>query len=312
MKQFTMKKFILASFAFALAMVCWHFSDHITAGFIAAGVMHAMALPLPGLNPSTGTRKVTAQNMNVSVSDMMALTGSRDKLDYLKARYPKATVISESYLRMENALSNTANSYQFNIVPNAASDSGTEKKLNQNDLFGVTHVGVFLGQRNSVAKANAMQLQTFPCDALLDGATANVVITDLFAIYNGSLQIAIGTVIFFDAIEGLDFLYIPVTQQDTVTAAATSTSSTPAAPPGAAETVATFTPLNNQRNKDSGMVELSTLLILSGQAQNYFTYNLPLPQTPKFQAVTAGVVNCIILKFRGFIVKGQAYMDQMS
>ena len=113
-----------------------------------------------------------------------------------------------SYLRIQEALSNSLTDYKFDLKV----ESGTEQceaKLDRNDLFIATHLGMFLIKENNDEPGKEV-LQSYPNQtvfAISSGWDA----TDLFCIYNGYLWIKTGPKVNAEKIPMWNFYHVPET-----------------------------------------------------------------------------------------------------
>lgn len=229
---------------------------------------------------------------------MRPMTPGRNLLQYLRQKY-QGQSITESKLRVEVLLNNNNNQYNFDVLKTSA-DAATETKLDKNDVFGIDRVGFFLTQRTT-ANAGNEELLTFPNNSLLD--STNVVVKDFYAIYNGTFQVTIGTTLVYPSMPMEKFLYVPITQKDTVNAAIAATSSWTSPTVGAG----TYGPFENQRDLNSSYFEISNILELSGGAQNLLQVNVLAFSGMKLATVTGGIGNYLVMILDGFLVKNAAY-----
>jgi hypothetical protein len=220
---------------------------------------------------------------------MRPLSEGRNVLQYLRDKYP-GFGIQESYLRMQIVFDNIHSQFQFQILL-TGTETSIEQKLDKNDIFATNKLGFFLGQQ-TVAKPGNVEQLTFPNNSLLDGS--NVTVQDFYAVYNGYLQIAIGNNVVLQQLQMKKALYVPQTQKDSISAAI-------AGP-------VTYTPFENQRDKNNGYIDLENILELSGGAQNLLTLNIATFAGIKLAFATdATKVNIGILELDGFLVKNAAY-----
>ncbi len=117
---------------------------------------------------------------------------------------------SPSYLRVEQTLSNTKSRYTFDIKSTGA-EVATEKKLDRNDLFVVTHIGIYLIAQVSTT-LGAEVLQTYPNTDVFVSATGFTP-AHLEVIYNGFLEVKIGTKVNIPALPMQSFRFVPTSQQ---------------------------------------------------------------------------------------------------
>lgn len=129
---------------------------------------------------------------------MATTVGSR--LAYEKAKQAinnagfsvNTAVLSQSYLRLEVALSTSITSYQFPVLVNDVSTSSTsatntEQRLNLQDAFCVSSFGFFVAAPSS-STATDFQLCTYPNASIF--TTSNAA-SSLYSWYNSSLTLTV-------------------------------------------------------------------------------------------------------------------------
>jgi len=119
-----------------------------------------------------------------------------------------------SFLRIEKAFVNGQGTYDFNIKVESGMIA-TERKLDRNDVFCVTHMGVYLSNQET-AQLGKEILQTYPNQTVFASASAYD-LTDLQAVYNGYMWIKTEQTVNAEAIPMLKFLHIPETQKSAAT-----------------------------------------------------------------------------------------------
>lgn len=105
---------------------------------------------------------------------------------------PNQVVLSQSYLRLEVALSTTITNYQFPVLVNDVSSSNTtsfatEQRLNLQDSFVISSLGFFVAAPSS-STAVDFQLATYPNPYIF--STTNAA-SSLFNWYNSSLTLTV-------------------------------------------------------------------------------------------------------------------------
>lgn len=191
-------------------------------------------------------------------------------------------VISYSYLRVEEIIKNTKNSYKFNILKSNGVDGLTEVKLDKNDRFVMTHLGIFLLAQDSAAPGKAV-LQSYPNETVfapVAGPPAFVP-SDLELIYNGKLHIKVGTTQFVENFPMWDFRAVPETQQSAG---------------------------NNksQADENSGFIEMTPIITLSGAKDTTIQIEVPIDGTIEMEAQAAGINNKLVFLPKGFLIKDGA------
>jgi len=116
-----------------------------------------------------------------------------------------------SYLRVEETLLNNKTRYDFNIKT-TGSELATERKLDRNDIFVVTHLGIYLIAQVSTTIGLEI-LQTYPNPDVFVTATGFTP-NHLNVIYSGWLEIKIGQRVNAEAIDLNRFRFVPTSQQE--------------------------------------------------------------------------------------------------
>ena len=133
----------------------------------------------------------------------------REYYQLLSGTYGKGAP-SPSYLRVEQSLSNTKTRYAFDIKT-IGSELATEKKLDRNDLFVVTHFGIYLIAQVSTTIGIEV-LQTYPNPDIFVSATGFTP-NHLNVIYSGFMEIKVGQQVNAEAIDMNKFRFVPTSQQ---------------------------------------------------------------------------------------------------
>lgn len=129
-------------------------------------------------------------------------------------------VLTQSYLRSEVAMSTSIANYHLPVLVNDTQNGAVrvnEKRLNLQDVFITTEIGVFFGIGTSTN--TAAKLYTYPNSTAF--ATGG---GDLWTLYNGYLNLAINNQQILPAWDVLRHYYLPQTQQNTNFNAASATS----------------------------------------------------------------------------------------
>ncbi len=129
----------------------------------------------------------------------------RERFNYLVEtldQYKGANLVPQSsYLRIDKTLENGVGSYEFDPLLNNGGASMLEKKLDKNDLFFISSIGVFLTAKNITLPADVVMLSTVNPDELkasISAAGLTKLKTDLAAatglntIYNGFVSLRTG------------------------------------------------------------------------------------------------------------------------
>ncbi len=129
---------------------------------------------------------------------MASTVGSRLAFEKAKEGIQRAgfslgqAVLSQSYLRLEVSLSTSITNYQFPVLVNDVSSSATsatnlEQRLNLQDAFYVSQIGLFFGKPSSSTATN-FQLCTYPNPYIF---SASNTASSLFNWYNSSLSLTV-------------------------------------------------------------------------------------------------------------------------
>ena len=123
------------------------------------------------------------------------------------------TVLSQSYIRSEVALSTTTTTYHVPILINdnqngSTSSFPTSALLNLQDAFVIS--GIFVGFANTADNTtSAFKINTYP-SAINSGSQGAA--TSMFTLYNGSLQLTVNNRQILTQFPLSNCLYIPQTQ----------------------------------------------------------------------------------------------------
>lgn len=190
-------------------------------------------------------------------------------------------IATQSYLRCESLITNSASKYTFDILANG-NETPVERKLNKNDVFIVTHLAGYLIQYTAVAgviQKWTSPLQTYPNATYFAGTPTP---GDLNVFYNGFLNISVGRVKFFDGYPAHLFAKYPRTQQTTS---------------------ANY----SDRELSDGGASIEPLAILSGSANNTIEWNIPMGQGALAIADNgATTVTKVVFHPFGFLVNNAA------
>lgn len=109
----------------------------------------------------------------------------------LRDKYGESRVIADSFIRMETYLVNGKSEYEF-VHRLLGTEAVTEHKLNDQDAFRITDVGIYLMAEN-IAKPGISVLQTYPNATVFNVVGGDpIVAADLEHVYNGYLTAKIG------------------------------------------------------------------------------------------------------------------------
>ncbi len=233
------------------------------------------------------TNAINVNHIGISAAAAGVLSSDRGRSIFksLQAKYGSVSTPAPAYLRVEQMLSNTSGKYTFDIKKNG-NETNTEVKLDRNDLFVVTDIGVYLSGVTVTTKGIEV-LQTYPNSVVFTAMTGTTV-SHLEAIYNGYLQLKIGQKVNIERLSMLNFRHVPITQQ------ATGASNVP----GFA---------NSQYSVEAHTYKPGSLLYLHGTSNIEITIQFPTIASMAIQAttVTTNYNNLVFVPY-GYLLSGAA------
>ena len=197
---------------------------------------------------------------------------------------PATAILSQSYLRMEVALSTNRTSYQFPVLVNdssstSASQRPTEQRLNLQDAFYVGTIQMFLGLPSSATATDYGPL-SFPNGNVFTTTGAKQA---LYNFYQGTLSISVNNRTILTAWDVERHLYVPQTQQT-------------------ATTFATGVSMDEIEGSTSTAFACEPNIVLIGSKNNQI--NLTLPNAVgTLQATPTGCQTIVTLLLRGILAQ---------
>lgn len=169
-------------------------------------------------------------------------------------------VLSQSYLRLEVALSTTVTNYQFPVLVNDVTASSTtatnvEQRLQLQDAFVVSQFGLFFGKPSSSTATN-FQLCTYPNKTIFSAANTA---TSLLNWYNSSLSLTVNNRVICPAYDLYRHYNVPQQQQTT----------------DADYTTSGIDYDDQQDGSSSGFYPIEPAWVLVGSKQNQLQVQLP-------------------------------------
>lgn len=160
-------------------------------------------------------------------------------------------VLSQSFLRLEVALSTTVTNYQFPVLVNDVSSSNTtsfadEQRLQLQDAFVCSSIGLFFAAPSSSTATN-YQLCTYPNSTIF--STANAA-TSLYQWYNSSMRVTVNNRVIVPAYDLYRHYWVGQTQE-------------------------TATTKDQNDGSSSAFYPVEPAWVLVGSKQNQITVNLP-------------------------------------
>ncbi len=189
-----------------------------------------------------------------------------------------ADAMAQSFLRFELALSTTKTQYAFQVTNqqnNGATAFNTEQRLNLQDSFVISHMGIFLGKAGS-STDTTFELDTYGnVTKYTNGAAMNSIFT------SGILQITVNNKVLLPAWDANRHFYRPQSQQ----------------------TAATNPYLDQKRLAEDGLYAVEPNVTLIGSKNNQIVLNLPVA----LSAVDAS--SRVILVVRGILAQNSTVVS---
>lgn len=137
-------------------------------------------------------------------SAVFAPNRERMIFDYAQAQAAKGRgiIVQPGFIRSEVLLATGTNRYDFNVLKNNNTDLVTESKIDPNDSFIVSKLGIYIlpFDTTSPLGLGAGVLQTYPnASAFATAITNGVTQGSLEAVYNGKLYVAVQNTIYLPA-----------------------------------------------------------------------------------------------------------------
>jgi hypothetical protein len=235
-----MKTFIKTAFSFLFAfasfLICAPAFGTETAAVIGGASLLASYTPMPTgiLGMNTQAARMVYENARVA----LAKAFPNQNVNQFKC--------TQSFLRLELALSTAQTRYQFQILnQTTGTPFNTEQRLNLQDSFVTSSLGIFIGKPSSDTDTT-FELDTY-CDTVkyTNAAAMN-------AIYNGVLQVAVNNDVILPAWDLTRHFYRPQTQT----------------------TAAANTPLNQKRLAEDAFYAVEPNITAIGSKNTVLTVNL--------------------------------------
>lgn len=204
-------------------------------------------------------------------------------------RYPASTIITDSYLRLEQSIQGSYSQINFNVLINQGSANVTERRLSITDLFCATSMSIFIfkagtsttASQTEIAQAN---LKTFPNNVTFSGANEAA---NLEVLYNSYLSIRIDSTVYVDSLDLRRFYRVGTAQEGVNISAAASNNAYVA---------------DSYENMNYGFSPLDPGVILNGRGKNEISISVPAP-------VNMGGTssqNFVVCYLRGFLMQNAA------
>jgi len=202
---------------------------------------------------------------------------SRANYSKIKAQYNalgKGGVrLTQSTLILTKAISSTQTNYAFDVLDSQTTTlQANEIRLNQNDEFVVTHIGVYLQGIANTGATKLMSYAPFELDATKSGT--------LNGLFDGYLKISVNNIVFIDKWDTRKHEFVPVKQHEAFVAATAALTSHEAAIAAFSSREFTYPvePMITLSGAKKNAVELLLPVALTGQtftlASNTGTYSV--------------------------------------
>lgn len=222
----------------------------------------------------------------------------RDLLSILKAQYG-ANDVSESFVRAEAAISQTATKIDFRVMANQSSDLVVENKIDLNDTFVGFALGFALLKRQT-AYPGKEKLNFFP-DVEVFGTNDTATLESL---YGGKFSVKFGNKQLIETLSMQNFLKVPAIQKHTALGLKSDNTTATAGAGSGTGFVGMETGIaRNQFNLLENYHILSQHLILPGQEN--IEASIVYPAMDQTNALTpgSGYTYRIAMLMDGFIIK---------
>lgn len=202
---------------------------------------------------------------------------NRQIYNSLVKRYP-GQIISPDFLRIEQELKNTTGSYAFPI-DTTSGQNVMERKLDRNDIFVITELGIFLISEADVTTGVGV-LQTYP-NKIVFPAASGFNPDHLEAIYNGKISLKIQSKVNIEGMSMQHFRVVPETQQSAA---------------------------NNKSeySVEKSAYQLGALISLKGTMNVEVKVEFNTFNAMQIASVDAGVKHKIVFHPFGYLIKGAA------
>lgn len=233
-------------------------------------------------------RKVSAGQGKGNVT----ISSDRDRSIYnrISEEAKKQNMItSPGFLRVEQRIVNGRTKYEFVLQRDTNSDSITEQKLDRNDKFVMSRLGIFLMRRSTLLYGNEV-LQTYPNPIVFPTEVGNNFVTQhMEAFYNGKMSFTVGQTKWIEALDTRRFRHVPATQEALVTNT-----------DGATVTIVSRND-NSESYENSGMIDLTPQITINGDAKTVVAIDVPIMADHKVKTGLQYHDDFIVLIGRGFL-----------
>ena len=197
-----------------------------------------------------------------------------------------ADKVQPGFLRVAMLCDAAKSTYEFNIKKDQGTSLAHDRKLDINDSFVVTDLGMML-LSESPATPGVGLLQTYPNNTVFAAVAGEITPAHYNIFYNGNYRVKVGDTVYTEAIPTNDMLCIRTTQQSAA---------------------GNF----SERFGKDGTIQLTPDITLNGSAKNEITLNVPTFAGLQIQHTTAATRNYVVFFAYGFLISGGSKVGSMS
>lgn len=197
-------------------------------------------------------------------------------------------ITTPGFLRMEQRIIKGKTKYIFKVTRDSNSDSETEQKLEINDKFMASQIGLFLIHRDENI-VGAEVLCTFPDPTVFPVISGVSNPAHLEAIYNGKFSVVVGQTKYLEALDVRRFRCVP-NQQAVVEVLSNDT------PP-----VKLIPAMLSEQHENSGFINLTPQIIFDGSAKNEIAIEIPVNANHEIITNVANHNYYMVMIMRGFL-----------
>ncbi len=228
----------------------------------------AMRRTKPGLNAPQGKGMIP----QVGERDRGVFSAAQNKFKEL------GLIATPGFIRIEQKIVAGKGKYIFKVTRDSNSDSVTEQKLERNDQFMSSQIGLFLMKRVDTYAGSEI-LCTYPDVTIFTNST-NAAHLEVF--YNGKLSVTIGQTKWIEALDTRRFRNVPQRQGQ----------------PAIASIQSVFI---NELHDNDGFFKLTPQITIDGDAKNEIAIEAPINASHIVVGAGAGTENYLVLIIRGFL-----------
>lgn len=194
-------------------------------------------------------------------------------------------MLTPGYLRLEVANLAATSQVEFTMAENAGAQTITEKRLQLNDAFVMTHIGLFISTRLTADGVSSQVLHSFPNGQVFNTAPS---LNAVRAWFNSGFGIRVNSTVLVDGVDVLACLRADTAQQGTAVSAVATTGVVSGSFWG----------------QDSAFKAFTPNLVFNGSGNNIISVQLPESVTFTLANTTVSAV-CIV---RGWLAQNGGVM----